>query len=95
MSRAVREIRWLLPAMVFGLLAMGVALAQRPRQVDDAALRGGGKSFDIPAASGNPQTHQEATPLVFNGVLYNIGPWSVVYALTCAPERNSGVRIRT
>jgi len=38
-------------------------------------------SFDIPAASGNPQNHQEATPLVFNGVLYSIGPWSVVYAL--------------
>jgi PQQ-dependent dehydrogenase (methanol/ethanol family) len=38
-------------------------------------------SFEIPAAGGNPQTHQEATPLVFNGVLYSIGPWSVVYAV--------------
>jgi quinohemoprotein ethanol dehydrogenase len=38
-------------------------------------------SFDIPAAPGNPQVHQEATPLVFNGVLYSIGPWSVVYAV--------------
>jgi len=38
-------------------------------------------SFDIPAASGNPQVHQEATPLVINGVLYSIGPWSVVYAV--------------
>ena len=38
-------------------------------------------SYDIPAASGNPQVHQEATPLVFNGVLYSIGPWSVVYAV--------------
>jgi quinohemoprotein ethanol dehydrogenase len=38
-------------------------------------------SFDIPAAPGNPQVHQEGTPLVFNGVLYSIGPWSVVYAV--------------
>lgn len=38
-------------------------------------------SYDIPAASGNPQVHQEGTPLVFNGVLYSIGPWSVVYAV--------------
>ncbi|MBV8905906.1 MAG: PQQ-binding-like beta-propeller repeat protein, partial [Acidobacteriia bacterium] len=38
-------------------------------------------SYDIPLAPGNPQAHQEATPLVFNGVLYSIGPWSVVYAV--------------
>jgi len=38
-------------------------------------------AYDIPAAPGNPQTHQEATPLVFNGKLYSIGPWSVVYAV--------------
>ncbi|MBZ5579811.1 MAG: PQQ-binding-like beta-propeller repeat protein [Acidobacteriia bacterium] len=38
-------------------------------------------AYDIPAAGGNPQTHQEGTPLVFNGVLYSIGPWSVVYAV--------------
>jgi quinohemoprotein ethanol dehydrogenase len=38
-------------------------------------------SYDIPAASGNQQTHQEGTPLVFHGVLYSIGPWSVVYAV--------------
>ena len=38
-------------------------------------------AYDIPAASGNPQTHQEGTPLVHNGVLYSIGPWSVVYAV--------------
>lgn len=37
--------------------------------------------LDIPAAGGNPQYHQEATPLVFNNVLYSIGPWSVVYAV--------------
>jgi quinohemoprotein ethanol dehydrogenase len=38
-------------------------------------------SYDIPLAPGNAQTHQEGTPLVFNGVLYSIGPWSVVYAV--------------
>src|SRR5215831_11923038 len=30
---------------------------------------------EIPVAAGNPQTHQEETPLVFNGVLYGITPW--------------------
>ena len=34
-------------------------------------------SFAIPGEGGK----QEATPLVFNGVLYSIGPWSVVYAV--------------
>ena len=38
-------------------------------------------SYDIPLAPGNPQTHQEGTPLVFNGVLYSITPWSIVYAV--------------
>src|SRR4029077_3878002 len=92
------------------------AIAEKPREVDDAILKAGSKtgeewisygvnwseqrysplsqinaanvsrlgpawSFDIPGASGNPQTHQEATPLVLNGVLYSIGPWSVVYAV--------------
>jgi PQQ-dependent dehydrogenase (methanol/ethanol family) len=38
-------------------------------------------TLDIPAATGNPQNRQEATPLVFNGVLYSITPWSVVYAV--------------
>jgi PQQ-dependent dehydrogenase (methanol/ethanol family) len=38
-------------------------------------------SYDIPLAPGNSQTHQEGTPLIFNGVLYNITPWSVVYAV--------------
>ncbi len=37
--------------------------------------------YDIPIAPGNPQTHQEGTPLVFNGVLYSITPWSIVYAV--------------
>src|SRR6202044_1576382 len=37
--------------------------------------------LDIPAAPGRPQTHQEATALVHNGVLYSIAPWSVVYAV--------------
>ncbi|MBV9769318.1 MAG: PQQ-binding-like beta-propeller repeat protein [Bryobacterales bacterium] len=36
---------------------------------------------DIPAAPGRPQTHQEGTPLVHDGVLYNIAPWSIVYAV--------------
>ncbi len=36
---------------------------------------------DIPAAPGRPQTHQEATPLVHDGVLYSITPWSIVYAV--------------
>jgi len=38
-------------------------------------------SYDIPLAPGNPQAHQEGTPLVFNGVLYSITPWSIVYAV--------------
>jgi PQQ-dependent dehydrogenase (methanol/ethanol family) len=38
-------------------------------------------SYDIPVAPGNFQAHQEATPLVFNGVLYSITPWSIVYAV--------------
>jgi len=37
--------------------------------------------FDIPAAPGHPQTHQEGTPLVHDGVLYGIAPWSIVYAV--------------
>jgi PQQ-dependent dehydrogenase (methanol/ethanol family) len=36
---------------------------------------------DIPAAPGNPQNRQEATALVFNGTIYSITPWSVVYAV--------------
>ena len=38
-------------------------------------------SYDIPVAPGNFQAHQEATPLVFDGVLYSITPWSIVYAV--------------
>lgn len=37
--------------------------------------------YDIPAAAGNPQNRQEGTPLVHNGVMYSIAPWSVVYAI--------------
>jgi len=48
---------------------------------DNVSRLGLAWSLDIPAASGNPQVHQEATPLVFNGTLYSIGPWSVVYAV--------------
>jgi quinohemoprotein ethanol dehydrogenase len=94
-----------------------MVLAQKPRQVDDAALRTGSKTGDewisygvnwaeqrysplkqidatnvsrlglawsteIPVAAGNPaQTHQEETPLIFNGVLYGITPWSIAYAV--------------
>ena len=36
---------------------------------------------DIPSAPGRPQTHQEGTPLMHNGILYGIAPWSVVYAV--------------
>ena len=36
---------------------------------------------NIPAAPGNPQNRQEGTPLVSNGILYSITPWSVVYAV--------------
>jgi quinohemoprotein ethanol dehydrogenase len=39
-------------------------------------------STEIPLASGTPaQAHQENTPLVFNGVLYGITPWSIAYAV--------------
>src|SRR5215813_4383159 len=46
-------------------------------------------SYDIPLAPGNPQTHQEGTPLVFNGVLYSITPWSIV----CAVDFRAGKEI--
>ena len=36
---------------------------------------------DIPSARGNPQNRQEGTPLVYNGMIYSIAPWSVVYAV--------------
>ncbi|HLI84982.1 MAG TPA: PQQ-binding-like beta-propeller repeat protein [Bryobacteraceae bacterium] len=49
--------------------------------VDNVRRLGLAWSYDIPAAPGNHQTHQEGTPLVFNGVLYSIAPWSVVYAV--------------
>ena len=38
-------------------------------------------TYDIPYAPGSFQVHQEATPLVFNNVLYSITPWSIVYAV--------------
>ena len=52
-------------------------------------------SADIPAAGGRPQTRQEGTPLVSNGVLYSIAPWSVVYAVDARTGKRSGIRIRT
>ncbi|HEX5432427.1 MAG TPA: PQQ-binding-like beta-propeller repeat protein [Bryobacteraceae bacterium] len=52
-------------------------------QIDDSNVSrlGLAWSADIPAAPGRPQNHQEGTPLVYNGVLYSITPWSVVYAV--------------
>src|SRR3984893_2355775 len=44
-------------------------------------------SYEIPLAPGNPQAHQEGTPLVFNGVLYSISPWSIVYAVDLKPGK--------
>jgi PQQ-dependent dehydrogenase (methanol/ethanol family) len=38
-------------------------------------------SYEIPAAQGRPQTRQEGTALVSNGIMYSIAPWSVVYAV--------------
>jgi len=38
--------------------------------------------YDIPSApAGTSGNRQEGTPLVFNGVLYSITPWSIVYAV--------------
>ena len=37
--------------------------------------------LDIPMTPKHQQTRQEATPLVRDGVLYSIAPWSVVYAV--------------
>ena len=56
-------------------------------------------SAEIPLAAGN-ETHQENTPLVFNGVFYGITPWSITYAIDLKthkevwrsdPEVNQGV----
>ena len=44
-------------------------------------------SVPLPLAQGNPQTHQENTPLVFNGVLYGITPWSIVYAVDLRTQK--------
>src|SRR5262245_6323501 len=39
-------------------------------------------TYDIPAPSNAPaQRRQEGTPLVYNGVLYSISDWSIVYAV--------------
>lgn len=38
--------------------------------------------YDIPSApAGTSGNRQEATPLVYNGMLYSITPWSIVYAV--------------
>jgi quinohemoprotein ethanol dehydrogenase len=44
-------------------------------------------SAPLPLAQGNPQVHQENTPLVFNGVLYGITPWSIVYAIDLRTQK--------
>jgi quinohemoprotein ethanol dehydrogenase len=53
------------------------------KQIDatNIARLGVAWSYDIPLAPGSPQAHQEGTPIVFNGVLYSITPWSIVYAV--------------
>lgn len=38
-------------------------------------------TMDIPAAAGTQTTRHEGTPLMYDGKLYSIGPWSVVYAV--------------
>jgi quinohemoprotein ethanol dehydrogenase len=116
MSQAIRCWKWGLGAVMVIMAGSLIVLAQRPRQVDDAALKTGSKAGDewisygvnwaeqrysplkqidatnvsrlglawsteVPLAAGNPQTHQEETPLVFNGVLYGITPWSIAYAV--------------
>jgi quinohemoprotein ethanol dehydrogenase len=104
-------------AAVMLTVTASIVFAQKPRQVDDAALKTGSKTGDewiaygvnwaeqrysplkqidasnvsrlglswsteIPLAGGTPpQTHQEETPLIFNGVLYGITPWSIAYAI--------------
>ena len=52
-------------------------------QINDGNVKRLGLAWytDLPAATGRAQNHQEATPLVVNGVLYSITPWSVVYAV--------------
>jgi quinohemoprotein ethanol dehydrogenase len=116
MSRMSRGIGSQLLIVALGTYSAGIAVAQQPHRVDDAALKDAGKtgeewisynvnwseqrysplnqinagnvgklglawSSDIPAARGRAQTRQEGTPLVSNGVLYSIAPWSVVYAM--------------
>jgi quinohemoprotein ethanol dehydrogenase len=115
MSQAIGYWKWAGAVMLI-LAGAWIGEAQRPKKVDDAALRTGSKTGDewisygvnwaeqrysplkqidasnvarlglawsaeIPVAAGNPQTHQEETPLVFNGVLYGITPWSIAYAV--------------
>ena len=54
-------------------------------------------SADIPASAGQSAgNRQEGTPLVFNGVLYSITPWSVVYAVDARTrERDLALRPRS
>lgn len=116
MVRTRSYSKFVMAILTVTLAASWILSAQRPRQVDDAALKTGSTTGDewisygmnwaerrfsplrqidasnvsrlglewsaeIPLAAGNPQTHQENTPLVFNGVLYGITPWSIAYAV--------------
>jgi hypothetical protein len=40
------------------------------------------RSSEIPSAQGRPQTRQEGTPLVYNGVMYSIAPGQVLDVTT-------------
>jgi len=111
MRRARRGIGFFL-AVTGILLVTWAALAQQPRNIDDAALKTAGKtgddwvtyglnqyeqrysplkqidttnvkrlglswSYDVGAGGGG----QEATPLFWNGALYGITNWSIVFAV--------------
>ena len=68
-----------------GTAAAGPPVSPEIRQMltqisaDNISRLGVAWSYEIPFApptNGNAETHQEGTPLVFNGVLYGITPWS-------------------
>jgi quinohemoprotein ethanol dehydrogenase len=47
-------------------------------------------SYDLGAGGGG----QEATPLVWNGAIYGITNWSVVFAVDAKPARSAGAGTR-
>ena len=112
MLRSVSRFRLVCLLVALTSIAAGIAEAQQPRRIDDAALRKAGKrsdewltygldlaetrysplkqintgnvsrlglawSYDIGSGGGG----QEATPLVWNGTLYGITNWSIVFAV--------------